>query len=80
MDEKDKEPLKLQFDKRLRLEFHGDDIGEVSALTRSRDSDEALGRGFWVLSAYTLRAPTGAGLWGGLTTGPKAHVLQQQER
>ena len=64
----------------IRTSGMGSDRGEISALTRSRGSDEALGREFWVLPAYTLPAPSGAGLWGGLTTGPNGHIPSSSDK
>jgi len=43
MGEKTKEALKLQFDKRLRLEFHGARITSDAGLLVVRELDEALG-------------------------------------
>ena len=43
MGEKTKEALKLQFDKRLRLEFHGARITTDAGLLVVRELDEALG-------------------------------------
>ena len=43
MGEKNKEALKLQFDKRLRLEFHGAGITSDAGLLIIRELDEALG-------------------------------------
>jgi len=50
MGEKTKEALKLQFDKRLRLEFHGARITSDAGLLVVRELDEALG--------LTEKAPT----------------------
>jgi hypothetical protein len=49
----------------------GSDKGKGLALTRFRSSQGALGRGFLALSAWMLRAASGARLWDGLTTSPK---------
>jgi hypothetical protein len=43
MGEKTREALKLQFDKRLRLEFHGARITSDAGLLVFRELDEALG-------------------------------------
>jgi Transposase DDE domain group 1 len=43
MGEKNKEALKLQFDKRLRLEFHGAMITSDAGLLVVRELDESLG-------------------------------------
>ena len=43
MGEKTREALKLQFDKRLRLEFHGARITSDAGLLACRELDEALG-------------------------------------
>jgi hypothetical protein len=43
MGEKIQEALKLQFDKRLRLEFHGAKITADAGLLVFREHDEALG-------------------------------------
>ncbi len=43
MGEKTRETLKLQFDKRLRLEFHGARITSVGGLLACRELDEVLG-------------------------------------
>lgn len=43
MGEKAKEALKLKFDKRLRLEFHGARITSDAGLLVVRELDEALG-------------------------------------
>ena len=43
MGEKTKEALKLQFDKRLRLEFHGARITTDAGLLVVWELDEALG-------------------------------------
>ncbi len=43
MGEKTREALKLQFDRRLRLEFHGARITSDAGLLDCRGMDEALG-------------------------------------
>jgi len=43
MGEKAKEVLKLQFNKRLRLEFHGASITSDAGLPACRELDEVLG-------------------------------------
>ena len=43
MGEKTRETLKLQFDKRLRLEFHGARITSDAGLLACRELDGALG-------------------------------------
>jgi hypothetical protein len=43
MGEKIREALKLQFDKRLRLEFHGARITSDAGLLVFQELDEALG-------------------------------------
>ena len=43
MGEKTRETLKLQFDKRLRLEFHGARITSDAGLLAFRELDGALG-------------------------------------
>ncbi len=43
MGEKAKEVLKLQFNKRLRLEFHGASITSDAGLLACRELDEVLG-------------------------------------
>ncbi len=43
MGEKTEETLKLQFDKRLRLEFHGARITSDAGLLTCRELDEVLG-------------------------------------
>ena len=43
MGEKNREALKLQFDRRLRLEFHGVRITSDAGLLACRELDGALG-------------------------------------